>query len=483
VVTRYRSFGRIHAKEAPMKNEPPSLLDLLSRKIVGQQTAIHGIVSTVKTYQAGLAPPGRPAGVFLLLGPTGTGKTRTVEALTEVLHGTSQKVLKINCGEFQTDHEVAKLIGSPPGYLGHRETKAVLTQERLLEAISPGCDLSIVLFDEIEKAAPAVSQLLLGVLDKATLRLGDNTEVNFEKTLIFLTSNLGARQMMKELQPELGFRPPAPEESSGLTKKLEGIALNAVRKMYSPEFVNRIDAVVTYQPLDSEALALILEQQITDLQEHVNSRLADKCFSIEVSEESRAFLLQKGTSAEYGARELKRSIHKYLTQPLATVVIENRIRPGSTVRVVLAATGDSLEFELATRESTISAPRPTVLIVDDNRDFLRLLSLEMSDATRWNVTTAQSPVEAEEISAGGKIDFALLDLLLPDGNGMELAAKLVEQQPGVQIAIMTGAELTTREEDECRNCNFDIVTKPFLPQQLITLVRERVFKQQARASA
>jgi DNA-binding NtrC family response regulator len=153
------------------------------------------------------------------------------------------------------------------------------------------------------------------------------------------------------------------------------------------------------------------------------------------------------------------------------------------VRVVLAATGDSLEFELATRESTISAPRPTVLIVDDNRDFLRLLSLEMSDATRWNVTTAQSPVEAEEISAGGKIDFALLDLLLPDGNGMELAAKLVEQQPGVQIAIMTGAELTTREEDECRNCNFDIVTKPFLPQQLITLVRERVFKQQARASA
>src|SRR5438552_11064895 len=248
-----------------------SILDLLSEKIVGQESAISGIASTVKTYQAGLSPSGRPAGVFLLLGPTGTGKTRTVEALAEILHGASQKVVKINCGEFQSDHEVAKLIGAPPGYLGHNETRPVLTQEKLTEATSASCDLSIVLFDEIEKAAPAVSKLLLGVLDKATLRLGNNTEVDFEKSLIFLTSNLGAREMMKELQPELGFRPPAAAQSTDLTKKLEAIALNAVRRMYSPEFINRIDAVVTYQPLDSEALTLILDQQIADLQQHVNS--------------------------------------------------------------------------------------------------------------------------------------------------------------------------------------------------------------------
>jgi ATP-dependent Clp protease ATP-binding subunit ClpA/ActR/RegA family two-component response regulator len=464
-----------------MKTEP-NILESLSRKIVGQQTAITGIASTVKTYQAGLSPAGRPAGVFLLLGPTGTGKTRTVEALAEVLHGNSQKVVKINCGEFQSDHEVAKLIGSPPGYLGHRETKAVLTQERLREAVGADCDLSIVLFDEIEKAAPAVSQLLLGVLDKATLRLGDNTEVNFEKTLIFLTSNLGAREMMKELQPSLGFRPPVPEES-GLTKKLEDIALHSVRKMYSPEFVNRIDVVVTYQPLDSEALALILDQQIADLQEHVNSRLADKCFSIEVGEDSRAFLLEKGTSPEYGARELKRAIHKYLTQPLATLVIENRIRSGSTIRVVLAEDRESLTFDLAATGPAIISSRPTVLIVDDNRDFLRLLSLELSDATYWNVMTAQSAFEAQGMSASGKIDFALLDLLLPDGNGLDLAARLVQEQPGIRIAIMTGSQLTTLEEDDCRTSQFDIVTKPFLPQQLIALVRERVLKQQARASA
>src|SRR5947199_4025913 len=142
-------------KKATMKNEPTGILDSLSRKIVGQQTAITGIASTVKTYQAGLSPLGRPAGVFLLLGPTGTGKTRTVEALAEVLHGSSRKVVRIDCGEYQSDHEVAKLIGSPPGYLGHRETPPMLTLERLEEAETPECPLCLVLFDEIEKAAPA----------------------------------------------------------------------------------------------------------------------------------------------------------------------------------------------------------------------------------------------------------------------------------------------------------------------------------------
>jgi ATP-dependent Clp protease ATP-binding subunit ClpA len=459
-----------------------NILDLLSQKIVGQQTAINGIASTVKTYQAGLAPLGRPAGVFLLLGPTGTGKTRTVEALAEILHGAAEKVVKINCGEFQSDHEVAKLIGSPPGYLGHNETKPALTQDRLQEAASPYCDLSIVLFDEIEKAAPAVSKLLLGVLDKATLRLGNNTEVNFEKSLIFLTSNLGAREMMKELQPELGFRPPAAGQSTDLTKKLEAIALNSVRRMYSPEFVNRIDVVVTYQPLDSEALALILDQQIADLQQHVNGRLADKCFNIEISDESRAFLLAKGTSPEYGARELKRAIHKYLTQPLATLVIDSKIQPRSTVAVILADSKEGLTFETGPRERLAVAPAHTVLIVDDNRDFLRLLSLELTAATRWNVSTAQSVAEAETISSSHAIDFALLDLLLPDGNGIDFGAKLMQQQPEIHVAIMTGGELSRVEGDECRKCLFDVVNKPFLPQQIIDLVRQRI-KSHARASA
>ena len=464
--------------------DPTGILDLLSQKIVGQQTAISGIASTVKTYQAGLSPAGRPAGVFLLLGPTGTGKTRTVEALAEILHNAVGKVVKVDCGEFQSDHEVAKLIGAPPGYLGHKETKPVLTQEKLTDATSENTDLSIVLFDEIEKAAPALTRLLLGVLDKATLRLGDNAEVNFEKSLIFLTSNLGAREMMRELQPELGFRPAPTPDAADLTKKLEGIALNAVRKMYSPEFVNRIDAVITYQPLDSEAFALILDQQLADLQQHVNSRLGNRCFSIEISDESRSFLLEKGTSSEYGARELKRSIHKYLIQPLATLVIENTLQAGSTVRVLLNEAKDGLTFESVRGvKSAVASPPPTVLIVDDNRDFLRLLALDLGQAAQWVVTTAQSVVEAEHASSIVQLDFALLDFILPDGTGLELGAKLQKRWPAIHVAIMTGGELSANEEYECRGFGFDIVNKPFLPQQIVGLFQERGIKMISRVSA
>src|SRR6202790_3339013 len=156
-------------------------------------------------HHAELSADGRTAGVFLLLGPTGTGKTRTVEALADALHASERSLLKVDCGEFQMEHEVAKLIGAPPGYLGHRETQPVLTQQKLSAVTSEGSNLSLILFDEIEKAAPSMTRLLLGVLDKATLRLGDNSTVNFERSMIFLTSNLGAEAMRKELNPDFGF--------------------------------------------------------------------------------------------------------------------------------------------------------------------------------------------------------------------------------------------------------------------------------------
>src|SRR5438876_6641404 len=275
------------------------LVTLLSQKVVGQSAATKAIVPYVYMYQSGLAPAGRPAGVFLLLGPTGTGKTKTVEAIAELLHGDEKKILKIDCGEFQMEHETAKLVGAPPGYLGHRETTPMLTQQQLTEITSPGCDLALVLFDEIEKAAQSITKLLLGILDKGILRLGDNTTVNFEKSLIFFTSNLGAREMMKEINPNIGFQSVSTRTPTDLTIRLESIALGAVRKRFSPEFVNRIDAVVTYRPLDSEAMEMILDHDMRALQEHVNSRLGERCFSIEVASESRAFLLRKGVSQEY----------------------------------------------------------------------------------------------------------------------------------------------------------------------------------------
>jgi ATP-dependent Clp protease ATP-binding subunit ClpA len=323
-------------------NSGSEMLRQLEDRVVGQPQAMAQIVPYVQMHQARLAPEGRPAGVFLLLGPTGTGKTRTVEALAEVLHGSEKHMLKVDCGEFQMEHEVAKLIGAPPGYLGHRETPALLTQQKLASVASESCDLALVLFDEIEKAAPSMTRLLLGVLDKAVLRLGDNTTVNFERSLIFMTSNLGGREMRRELSPDFGFEALAPRSASAVVPKLESIGLGAVRRKFPLEFVNRIDALITYQPLDTASLEVIVDQQIEALEKHIANRLGERAFELDVGRAARRFLLKKGASREYGARELKRTILRQLTQPLAAMVADGEIEPGSTVHVEPSASGDSL---------------------------------------------------------------------------------------------------------------------------------------------
>jgi ATP-dependent Clp protease ATP-binding subunit ClpA len=319
--------------------EDSDLLRQLTDRVVGQPQALSQVVPYVQMYQAGLAPEGRPAGVFLLLGPTGTGKTRTVEALAEVLHGSQKNLLKVDCGEFQMEHEVAKLIGAPPGYLGHRETQPMLTQQKLGGITSQDSSLALLLFDEIEKAAPSMTRLLLGVLDKAILRLGDNTTVSFERTLIFMTSNLGAQAMSREIRPGFGFESLLPPQRRELRKKLESIGLNAVRRKFSPEFVNRIDAVIAYQPLDPSSLVEILDQQIADLELHIHRRLAERAFELEISKPALRLLLEKGSSDEYGARELKRTILRQLTQPLAALLAAGRIEPGALVRAEPSSDG------------------------------------------------------------------------------------------------------------------------------------------------
>ena len=313
---------------------------LLSRKLLGQPAAIDAIVPHIQMFRSRLAPEGRPVGIFLLLGPTGTGKTRTVEALAEVLHGSAKKLLRIDCGEFQMDHEVAKLVGAPPGYLGHRETQPVMTQQKLNAVSTEGCDLSIVLFDEIEKAAPSLTRLLLGILDKGALRLGDGTAVNFEKTLVFMTSNLGAREMSKQLHPDFGFEAVAPAHDK--EARLEAIGGHALRRNFPPEFINRIDEVITYRPLNPGAMAAILDLQIRDLQEHIDKRLGAEAFHLELAAPARRFLLKRGTSEEYGARELKRVVQRELIYPLASLVAAGEIRPGAQMRVELNARRDKL---------------------------------------------------------------------------------------------------------------------------------------------
>jgi ActR/RegA family two-component response regulator/energy-coupling factor transporter ATP-binding protein EcfA2 len=421
-------------------------------------------------YQSGLAPEGRPAGVFLLLGPTGTGKTKTVEAIAELLHGSEKKIVKIDCGEFQMEHEVAKLIGAPPGYLGHRETVPVLTQQRLTEATSEDCDLALVLFDEIEKAAPSMTRLLLGLLDKGTLRLGDNAMVDFQKSLIFFTSNLGAREMMKEISPDIGFQSGVPRAPTDLSARLESIALGAVRKRFSPEFVNRIDAVVTYQPLDLESLDAILEHDIAALQQHVNSRLGDRCFRIEVLPEARRLLLESGVSQEYGARELKRTIHRKLTQPLATLVARSEIAAGALVQINLDNTGENLSITQVGSASTRTMSHPTILIVDDNHDLLMFLVAELKEAG-WQMLMAEDATHARRLFKTARPGAVLIDYMLGEDDGLKLAIEFQSKAPATRLVLMTGGGLVEDELNTCCERGIPILFKPFLANEVINLIR------------
>jgi ATP-dependent Clp protease ATP-binding subunit ClpA len=450
-----------------------NLTTVLSQKVVGQPAATKVIVPYIQMFQAGLAPEGRPVGVFLLLGPTGTGKTKTVEALAEILHGSSKNLLKVDCGEFQMEHEVAKLIGAPPGYLGHRETQPVLSQQKLTAVTSDASQLSLILFDEIEKAAPSMTRLLLGVLDKGILRLGDNSIVNFEKSLVFLTSNLGAREMMKEIRPEFGFQSGAAIPRADLTAKLQNIALVAVRKKFSPEFVNRIDCVITYQPLTAESLSSIVDHQIVDLQNHVNTRLGNRCFNIEVPFDTRQWLIKNGTSSEYGARELNRTIHRNLTQPLATMVAKGEIEPASRVRVEINDDQSGLNLRLTGPNEEEIASHPTVLLVDDNRDLLHFLERLMAEAG-WKLLTAESASEARILAAEHRPNAALLDYMLPDGNGVELGMQLRQSVPRMQAIIMTGSVLPPEEEAACEEYDFPVLRKPFLATDVMNQIRGRL---------
>ncbi|MBV8550714.1 MAG: ATP-dependent Clp protease ATP-binding subunit [Acidobacteriaceae bacterium] len=340
----YTLSGR--GRRPRLAEDPDGLAVRLGELLVGQSEAIDTIIPYIQMQQAGLAPEGRPVGVILLLGPTGTGKTRTVEALAEVLHGSGKNLLRVDCGEFQMEHEVAKLIGAPPGYLGHRETQPMLTQAKINGVASDSSDISLILFDEIEKAAASMARLLLGILDKATLRLGDNSNVNFERTLIFLTSNLGAKAMQRVSRPDFGFEAMLPPKETKDTGRLQGIGMAAVRQKFSPEFVNRIDSVITYRPLDRAACEVILDQILANFARLIHNRLGLRAFRLQCTPAGRDQLLELGISADYGARELKRTVQRNFIQPVAALVAQGQIPPHSTV--ILDARGG--EFSILLRQ-------------------------------------------------------------------------------------------------------------------------------------
>src|SRR6201993_3398445 len=257
----------------------------LRRKIVGQDEAIEQIVNIYQTYLAGMTSPGRPIGNFLFLGPTGSGKTRIVEATAESLLRDSRAVIKIDCAEFQHSHEIAKLIGSPPGYLGHRETHPLLSQEALNQHHTEKVKLSFVLFDEIEKASDAVWNLLLGILDKATLTLGDNRRVDFSAAMVFLTSNLGAAEMSSLVSPKLGFHFASsenPGSNAKISARISGAGIAAARRKFTPEFINRLDKIVVFKSLGVAELRRIVDIELEMVQQRIQSAAGNKPFVVNV---------------------------------------------------------------------------------------------------------------------------------------------------------------------------------------------------------
>jgi ATP-dependent Clp protease ATP-binding subunit ClpA len=347
--------GRVHLNPDEDGGEAADLQRQLRAMIAGQEEAIKEIVGVYQMHQAGLNTPQRPIGTLLFMGPTGTGKTRIVEALAEALVGTSRAVIKVDCGEFQHSHEIAKLVGSPPGYLGHRETHPLLSQENLNQYWSDRVKVSFVLFDEIEKASDALWNLLLGILDRATLTLGDNRKVDFSDAMIFLTSNLGAKEMSSIMSPTLGFeaasgQPVAmsPEEAAG---RIRRAALEAARRKFAPEFINRLDKMIVFRPLADNDLRRIVDIELGRLQDRILTCSATGGFVLRVTERARQRLLAEGVDPRYGARYLRRTIEKQIVQPLSRLVASGQISMGDLVEID-DAPGERLNFSLVGQDLT-----------------------------------------------------------------------------------------------------------------------------------
>jgi|ERR1700676_4916192 len=333
--------------------------EALRAKIVRQEEAVQALVDLYQAFCAGLDTPGRPVRSLLFLGPTGSGKTRTVEAAAEILFGDPRMVIKVDCGKFQHSHEISKLIGSPSGYLGHRETHPLITQEALAASHTDNLKLSFLLFDEIEKASDALWQLLLGMLDKATLTLGDNRRVDLSQTVIFMASNLGGAEITELMRGRMGFIHPEDKPMTNLDQKVERTAVEAARRKFSPEFMNRLDKIVVFHPLNHEQLAEVLQIELRQVQQRV-LRTQNGQFVFRVTNAAREFLLHEGKDLRYGARHLKRAIERQLVFPLANLLATEQVKAGDMLRIDFNSRVGGLVFckENESATSTVSPRQP-----------------------------------------------------------------------------------------------------------------------------
>jgi ATP-dependent Clp protease ATP-binding subunit ClpA len=361
-MTRELTKNKIETQEITVALDPdkksPRAKDFeekLHGRVVGQERAVRRLSGLYQIFLAGMNNPTRPVGTMLFLGPTGSGKTRAVEAAAEILFGDPNSVVKIDCAEFQHSHEIAKLIGSPPGYLGHRETSPLLTQENLDRYHTDDNKLTFVLFDEIEKASDALWQLLLGILDKATLTLGDNRRVDFSKTILIMTSNLGAREMADMISGGIGFASKSAKNANDteVDMKIYRTASEAARRKFSPEFMNRIDKVVVFRSLKDHHLRQILEIELDAVQQRITQSAGTK-FIFRCTDAAKEFLLREGIDYKYGARHLKRAIERFMVYPLSNLVATEQVAFGDLVIVDFNEKFDKLTFSKRSGGALIS---------------------------------------------------------------------------------------------------------------------------------
>lgn len=292
--------------------------DVLKKKIVGQNEAVKKISDTVKRSRAGIADPNRPIGSFLFLGPTGVGKTELTKALAQFMFDDDKALIRVDMSEFMEKHSVSKILGAPPGYVGHEEGGAITEMVRHRP-------YSVILFDEIEKAHPEVFNVLLQVLDNGRLTDAKGRVVNFRNTVIILTSNIGARYI--DRMEKIGFASDSTEKSN--YEEAKSKVLEALKDHFRPEFLNRLDDIIVFDILSKEAIAEIVNIQI----DIVKDRLAQKEIKLNLTPAVITHLAKEGYSPQYGARPLKRLIQTKILTPIASLMVSKGLSKGGTVSV------------------------------------------------------------------------------------------------------------------------------------------------------
>ncbi|MDO4229629.1 MAG: ATP-dependent Clp protease ATP-binding subunit [Capnocytophaga sp.] len=309
-------------------NKLSTLSDTIKRKIIGQDVAVEKIIKAIKRNRTGLKDPNKPIGSFIFLGQTGVGKTQLAKVLARELFDSEETMIRIDMSEYMEKFSTTRLIGAPPGYVGYEEGGQLTEKVRRKP-------YSVVLLDEIEKAHPDVFNMLLQVLDDGFLTDSLGRKIDFRNCIIIMTSNIGARQV-KDFGQGIGFGTTAKMAQSDAHEK--SVIENALKKVFAPEFLNRIDDVITFNPLTKEDIFKIIDIELNKLY----SRIKDLGYSIQLSEKARDFIAEKGYDKQYGARPLKRAIQKYIEDLLAEEIVATHIKEGDSICFDVDESGENL---------------------------------------------------------------------------------------------------------------------------------------------